>query len=107
MSGNRSAILETPSDIRLSEYLYLSNAAPALRGERAVRPRRRGKPSLAPIVALAALVMVGGFGFYLYVTAQRIGNLDRKICRSGNTSAYRAALHASARRHVRRRFSAR
>lgn len=69
--------LETPSDIRLSEYQYLSNASPRPT-ERASRPRKSRKPSFAPLIAFALLLIVGAFGFYFYVTAQRIGSLDRK-----------------------------
>jgi cytoskeletal protein RodZ len=69
--------LETPSDIRLSEYQYLSNASPRPT-ERASRPRKSRKPSFAPLIAFALLLIVGAFGFYFYITAQRIGSLDRK-----------------------------
>jgi cytoskeleton protein RodZ len=69
--------LEMPNDIHVAEYQYLSNA-PAPSPTRMPRSSGRArKPSIAPLIAFIGLTVLAALGFYLYVTAQRLGNGDR------------------------------
>lgn len=90
--------LETHNAIRATEYQYLKNA-PAPQIERAARQgrgRQSRKPSLAPLIAFLFLVVVCGFGFYLYVTAQRLGSLDKAANKSSDETARPSAQEAVA-----------
>ncbi len=65
--------LDVPHDLRVRDYQYLSNAAPP-----AAEPIQRFSskpktPSVVPLVVAAGLIIVLVFGFYLRVTAQRLG----------------------------------
>jgi cytoskeletal protein RodZ len=90
--------LETHNVIRATEYQYLKNA-PAPQIERAAR-RGRGrqtrKPSLAPLIGFFFLVVVCGLGFYLYVTAQRLGSLDKAANKSSKETARPSAQEVAA-----------
>ncbi len=68
--------LESPSPVSISDYQYL-NSAPAKQPERLALRRKSGKPSLAPLIAFVVLCVVVGGGGYLYLNAQRLGNLDQ------------------------------
>src|SRR5687767_13314305 len=87
--------LEMPNDIRVAEYQYLSNA-PAPSATRLPRHGRSRKPSLAPLIAFAGLLVLAGLGFYLYVTAQRLGNIDRSRKASTTETTRPSSQEASA-----------
>jgi len=86
--------LEAPNDIRVQDYQYLSNA-PAPEPERIFRRDHRQKPSLAPLIGFAVLVVMAAFGFYLYTTFLRLGNLDQVASRT-NSPDHSASAPASA-----------
>src|SRR5687768_7594942 len=67
-------LLESPHEIRVHDYQYLSHAPAPNPGERERSLRRggAGKPSLAPLVGFILLIVLGGIGFYLYVAYQRL-----------------------------------
>jgi cytoskeletal protein RodZ len=90
--------LETYNAIRATEYQYLKNApAPQIaRAARQGRGRQTRKPSLAPLIAFLFLVVVCGFGFYLYITAQRLGSLDKTSHKSSEETARPSAQEAAA-----------
>jgi len=81
--SDQARSLEMPNDIRVAEYQYLSNA-PAPTPTRLPRSARTRKPSIAPLIGFVGLVVLGTLGFYLYVTAQRLGNIDNS--RKSNTA---------------------
>lgn len=90
--------LETHNVIRATEYQYLKNApAPQIaRAARQGRGRQTRKPSLAPLIGFLFLVVLCGLGFYLYVTAQRLGSLDKASNKSSNETARPSAQEAAA-----------
>lgn len=67
--------LETPHDIRVADYQYLTNA-PAPKSERLPIRERSRKPSIAPVLIAGVVLILGFFVFYTWVNLKRIGNLD-------------------------------
>lgn len=67
--------LDSPGLVSISDYQYLNNA-PAPKTEHVVLRRQAGRPSIMPLVVFMLLCVLVGGGVYLYVNAQRLGNLD-------------------------------
>ena len=70
-----AATLDSTNHISVADYQYLSNgAAQTVKEDRATyTPRdRRRAPSIVPLVAFVGLLLLGAFGFQMYVYWKRI-----------------------------------
>jgi len=69
--------LETPTHVSVDDYQYLNNAPEPpkvkIRTERREKP---GPPSIVPLLVVVTLFFMGIFGFWMVVSAQRLG-LDK------------------------------
>jgi cytoskeletal protein RodZ len=86
--------LEAGNPISIGDYQYLNaplgeDERPVRRVNPEVRRNERRRPSLAPLIAFIVLLAVVGFGFHLYLEAQRleVSTRDAKSTPAPETAA--------------------
>lgn len=73
--------IETSNEIRVADYQYLSNA-PTPEPERLTTsafPQRPKRPSILPLVIIAAALLISAIAFYVHVTAERLRTDDLSV----------------------------